>query len=179
MAARITPETCTSRAYTESVSRIPAGDDVLDPDEPTYDLPGVAELLGIPVTKVHQHLREGHLVAVRRAGDVLVPRVFFTDSGLNVSTVNVQTTVTAVGAWSVSNSTGTYTFSSADHTAGVQVVISYAYFETTAGNRITAVNQLMGASPTFRMQLGNNYAGNNMSLTLYAAIPTKMSSCST
>ena len=63
------------------MSRIPAGDDVLDPDEPTYDLPGVAELLGIPVTKVQQHLREGHLVAVRRAGDVLVPRVFFTDSG--------------------------------------------------------------------------------------------------
>jgi hypothetical protein len=63
------------------VSSIPAGDDVLDPDEPIYDLPGVAELLGIPITKVHQHLREGHLVAVRRAGDVVVPRVFFTDSG--------------------------------------------------------------------------------------------------
>jgi hypothetical protein len=70
-----------ARSYTKSVSAIPAGDDVLDPDEPTYDLPGVAELLGIPVTKVRQHLREGHLVAVRRAGDVLVPRVFFTDSG--------------------------------------------------------------------------------------------------
>ena len=63
------------------MSRIPAGDDVLDPDEPTYDLPHVAKLLGIPVTKVHQHLREGHLVAVRRAGDVLVPRIFFTDAG--------------------------------------------------------------------------------------------------
>jgi hypothetical protein len=63
------------------VSSIPAGDDVLDPDEPIYDLPGVAELLGIPITKVHQHLREGHLVAVRRAGDVVVPRVFFADSG--------------------------------------------------------------------------------------------------
>ena len=70
-----------ARSYTKPVSRIPAGDDCLDPDEPTYDLPGVAELLGIPVTKVHQHLREGHLVAVRRAGDVLVPRAFFTDSG--------------------------------------------------------------------------------------------------
>jgi hypothetical protein len=43
------------------VSRIPAGDDVLDPNEPTYDLPGVAELLGVPVTRVHQ--------------------VFFTDTG--------------------------------------------------------------------------------------------------
>jgi hypothetical protein len=60
---------------------IPAGDDVLDPDEPTYDLPRVAELLGVPVSKVHQQLREGHLVAVRRDGGVVVPRLFFTDSG--------------------------------------------------------------------------------------------------
>jgi uncharacterized alpha/beta hydrolase family protein len=63
------------------VSRIPAGDDVLDPDEPTYDLRRVADLLGVPVTKVHQQLREGHLVAVRRAGDVVIPQIFFTDSG--------------------------------------------------------------------------------------------------
>jgi uncharacterized alpha/beta hydrolase family protein len=63
------------------VSRIPAGDDVLDPDEPTYDLRHVADLLGVPVTKVHQQLREGHLVAVRRAGDVVIPQIFFTDSG--------------------------------------------------------------------------------------------------
>lgn len=64
-----------------AVSSIPAGDDVLDPDEPTYDLRRVAKLLGVPVTKVHQQLREGHLVAVRRAGDVVVPQVFFTDAG--------------------------------------------------------------------------------------------------
>jgi len=63
------------------VSSIPAGDDVLDPDEPVYDLPRVAELLGVPVTKVHQQLRDGHLVAVRRTGVVVVPQVFFTDSG--------------------------------------------------------------------------------------------------
>ncbi|MEZ0363331.1 Rv2175c family DNA-binding protein [Mycobacterium sp. pUA109] len=63
------------------MSSIPAGDDVLAPDEPTYDLPTVAELLGVPVTKVHQQLREGHLVAVRRGGTVVVPRIFFTDTG--------------------------------------------------------------------------------------------------
>ena len=63
------------------MSSIPAGNDVLDPDEPTYDLRRVAKLLGVPVTKVHQQLREGHLVAVRRAGDVVVPQAFFTDSG--------------------------------------------------------------------------------------------------
>ncbi|HEY0228796.1 MAG TPA: Rv2175c family DNA-binding protein [Mycobacterium sp.] len=60
---------------------IPAGDDVLDPDEPTYDLPGVAKLLGVPVSKVQQQLREGHLLAVRRAGGVVVPQVFFTHTG--------------------------------------------------------------------------------------------------
>jgi hypothetical protein len=63
------------------VSSVPAGDDVLDPDEPLYDLPRVAELLGVAVTKVHQQLREGHLIAVRRDGVVAVPRVFFTEAG--------------------------------------------------------------------------------------------------
>lgn len=64
-----------------AVSSIPTADDVLDPDEAVYDLPTVADLLGIPVTKVHQHLRERHLVAVRRDGAVVVPKVFFDDSG--------------------------------------------------------------------------------------------------
>ena len=63
------------------MSSIPAADDVLDPDEAVYDLPAVASLLGIPVTKVHQHLRERHLIAVRRDGVVVVPTVFFDDSG--------------------------------------------------------------------------------------------------
>lgn len=63
------------------VSSIPATDDVLDPDEAVYDLPAVAELLELPVTRVHQHLREGHLVAVRRNGVPVVPQIFFTDSG--------------------------------------------------------------------------------------------------
>ncbi len=63
------------------MSSIPAGDDVLDPDEPAYDLPKVAELLAVPVTKVHQQLREGHLVAIRRGGVPMVPKAFFSESG--------------------------------------------------------------------------------------------------
>jgi hypothetical protein len=63
------------------VSSIPASDDVLPPDEPTYDLAKVAGLLGVPITKVHQQLRDGHLVAVRRGGAAAVPQVFFTDAG--------------------------------------------------------------------------------------------------
>ena len=63
------------------MSSIPAAEDVLDPDEAVYDLPAVASMLGVPVTKVHQHLREGHLIAVRRDGVVVVPKIFFDDSG--------------------------------------------------------------------------------------------------
>ncbi len=63
------------------MSSVPAADDVLDPDEPIYDLPRVAELLGLPVTRVHQHLRDGHLLALRRDGVVVVPQIFFTDDG--------------------------------------------------------------------------------------------------
>ncbi|MDT5210060.1 MAG: hypothetical protein QOF67_2475 [Mycobacterium sp.] len=63
------------------MSSIPAAEDVLDPAEAVYDLPAVADLLGIPVTRVHQQLREGHLVAVRRDGMVVVPKAFFDESG--------------------------------------------------------------------------------------------------
>lgn len=77
----MSPNASPSAAYTVLVSRIPAGDDVLDPDEPTYHLRDVAELLGVAVTKVQQHLKEGQLVAVRRDGDIVVPQIFFTSTG--------------------------------------------------------------------------------------------------
>jgi len=63
------------------VSTIPAGEDVLAPDEAVFDLPTVAELLRIPVTKVHQRLRDGQLVAVRRNGIPVIPQLFFTQGG--------------------------------------------------------------------------------------------------
>lgn len=63
------------------VSRIPTADDVLDPEEAVYDLPTVAGLLGIPVSRVHQQLRDRHLVAVRRGGSVVIPQAFFDDTG--------------------------------------------------------------------------------------------------
>ncbi|MEB3071051.1 Rv2175c family DNA-binding protein [[Mycobacterium] vasticus] len=63
------------------MSSIPAAEDVLEPDEPTFDLPHVAQMLGLPVTKVHQYLRESHLMAVRRDGVLLIPQLFFTEDG--------------------------------------------------------------------------------------------------
>jgi hypothetical protein len=46
-----------------------------------YDLPEAAALLRTPVTRVHQHLRDGHLIAVRRDGVPVIPRAFLTPSG--------------------------------------------------------------------------------------------------
>lgn len=69
------------RLRLDAVSSIPASDDVLEPDEAVYDLPTVAQMLGIPVTKVHQQLREGHLIAVRRNGTPVVPQILFDDHG--------------------------------------------------------------------------------------------------
>jgi hypothetical protein len=96
--------------------------------------------------------------------------VFNAATGIQMTRVSTGPTT---GQYSCDMTSGTYTFAAADE--GINVLISYAYFETMTGNRITAVNQLMGSSPQFQMKLNNNYAGNNLSLTLYAAIPTKMS----
>ena len=37
----------------------------------------VARMLGVPVSRVHQMVRDGHLLAVRRAGTVCIPADFF------------------------------------------------------------------------------------------------------
>lgn len=63
------------------MSSIPTAEDVLDPDEAVYEVSEVAKLLGIPASKVHQQLRDGHLVAVRRNRTIVVPKAFFDDGG--------------------------------------------------------------------------------------------------
>jgi len=61
------------------VSTVPHCDDVLPAGAETINLPEVSERLGIPVTRVHDLLRDGTLLAVRRAGVVVVPAVFLDD----------------------------------------------------------------------------------------------------
>ena len=63
------------------VSPIPSADDVLNPDVDLLPLPEVADRLGLPVTRVQQALRDGHLLAVRRGGALGVPAAFLTDDG--------------------------------------------------------------------------------------------------
>jgi hypothetical protein len=65
-----------------SVSAIPAAPDVLAPDVEVVPLPDVAERLGQPVTRVHQLIRDGHLLALRRGGVLGVPTAFLTETAV-------------------------------------------------------------------------------------------------
>lgn len=64
------------------VSAIPAAPDVLAPEVEVMPLPDVAERLGLPVTRVHQLIRDGHLLAVRREGVLSVPSVFLAEAAV-------------------------------------------------------------------------------------------------
>ncbi len=61
------------------MSDIPTVPDVLDSRIPVLPLPDVARRLGQPRTRVHQMLREGQLLAVRRDGVPVVPADFLAD----------------------------------------------------------------------------------------------------
>ncbi|HEV2782960.1 MAG TPA: Rv2175c family DNA-binding protein [Actinophytocola sp.] len=63
------------------MSQIPAAEDVLDPAVEVLTLPETAQRLGLPVTRVQQALRDGHLIAIRRGSELVVPTAFLTDDG--------------------------------------------------------------------------------------------------
>ena len=52
--------------YSHSMSSLPTADDVLSPTDEIWPLPKVAQLLNVPVTRVHQLLRQQQLIAVER-----------------------------------------------------------------------------------------------------------------
>ncbi|MFD3509403.1 Rv2175c family DNA-binding protein [Nocardia sp. NPDC058666] len=59
------------------MSAFPCSKDVLPDTETIVSLPEAADILGVPVTSVHQLLRDYQLLAVRRNGVVGVPARFF------------------------------------------------------------------------------------------------------
>jgi hypothetical protein len=64
------------------VSAIPVAADVLSPDLEVLPLPDVAERLGVPITRVHQMLRDGQLLACRRDGILIVPALFLAEDAV-------------------------------------------------------------------------------------------------
>ena len=63
------------------MSAIPFCDDILPADESVASLPDVATVLGLPVARVQQLLRENKLIAVRRADVICVPEKFLGTDG--------------------------------------------------------------------------------------------------
>ncbi|MPZ64906.1 MAG: DNA-binding protein [Pseudonocardiaceae bacterium] len=58
------------------MSDVPAAADVLDSDVEVLTLAEVGRLLGLGPSRVHQMLRDGQLLALRRDDEVVVPTVF-------------------------------------------------------------------------------------------------------
>lgn len=80
----------------------PVSREVLPDDEPLLNLPEVAERLEIPVTRVHDLLSEGKILAVVDDGVRYVPEVFFTvgktgRAALNKSVTGVFTVLSDGG----------------------------------------------------------------------------------
>lgn len=63
------------------MSVIPYCDDVLDRTVPVLQLVDVAKQLDMPITRVHQLLRDRRLLALKRDRVPVVPEAFFDDSG--------------------------------------------------------------------------------------------------
>ncbi|WP_028661803.1 Rv2175c family DNA-binding protein [Saccharomonospora saliphila] len=64
------------------MSAIPVADDVLDAEVGVLTLGEVADIIGQSENKVRQMLRDGHLIAVRRDGQLVVPAEFLGKNGV-------------------------------------------------------------------------------------------------
>lgn len=80
----------------------------------------------------------------------------------------------ATGQYSVNETTGVYTFASAD--ANAAVLISYEYTATSTSAKYgTISNQLMGYAPTFSARLHMTFQGKPFTLALNACVASKFS----
>ncbi|WP_446221616.1 Rv2175c family DNA-binding protein [Nocardia sp. IBHARD005] len=61
------------------MSAFPCSNDVLPDTETIVSLPEAADILGVPVTSVHQLLRDHQVLAIRRDGVAGIPSRFFDD----------------------------------------------------------------------------------------------------
>ncbi len=99
---------------------------------------------------------------------------FGQDLGVKFAATGVQlvrvASSPATGQYSVS--AGVYTFAAADTTLGV--LISYTYSVTSGASKITITNGLMGAAPTFQINLANTYNSQVINLQLNACVSNKL-----
>jgi hypothetical protein len=80
------------------VSTPPAVPSAVPPAVPSFvAVPDIAEALGIPVTRVHQLVRERQLLAVRREGVLRVPAEFVLDGAVVRGLAGTITLLTDAG----------------------------------------------------------------------------------
>lgn len=102
---------------------------------------------------------------------------WYADLGvLNAVTLEPLTLVASgpiAGQYSVA--AGVYTFSSADHTSGISVIISSAYSFTSGatGQSMIIANTLIGTTPTFALYYKTTLNGATWFVQLYACIGSK------
>ena len=77
------------------------------------------------------------------------------------------------GQYTINQTTGVYTFSSAD--ASAAVLLNYLYKDTTNGRRLDIANTLMGAIPTFQVVLAEKFQGKDLTIKLYSCVSDKLS----
>lgn len=81
-----------------------------------------------------------------------------------------------VGQYSVSVSTGVYTFNTGEN--GTTVLISYRYTPAATGSQLNINNQLMGFAPTILITLNGVFVNNGVTseytITLFSALATKL-----
>jgi hypothetical protein len=102
---------------------------------------------------------------------------FYQDLGVvNAATYEPLVQVaSSPGAGQYSQSAGVYTFSSADHTSGVSVIISIAYSWTTGatGQSQIITNQPIGTTPTFALDYQTTLYGSSYYLHFFSCVATK------
>jgi|SRR6185436_3398309 len=97
--------------------------------------------------------------------------VYYGDSGLPL--VQVPSGTPTIGQYKVDYATGVYTFAAAD--ASKAMLFNYMYESDSSGGSLEITNQLMGATPKFRLVLSQLYDGKSFSLILYKAVSNKLS----
>ncbi|MGH3435325.1 MAG: Rv2175c family DNA-binding protein [Sciscionella sp.] len=79
------------------MSAIPLAEDVLEPAVAVMPLSVAAGKLGQPVSKLRQWLHEGHLLAVRRDRELVVPAALINGDGLVKGLVGTLTVLSDSG----------------------------------------------------------------------------------
>lgn len=104
--------------------------------------------------------------------------VFKRDLGVRFTATGVElvrvATAPAAGQYAVNETTGAYTFNTADVTAGGQVSIAYEWTKSTGGQIIQIKNELMGVSPFFSLDLRTAYQGKELVLHLNRVTASKL-----